>query len=223
MNVFRFLCNALLTLCLLPVAVIADDSSPAFIAPSIEGTLFPLGDAPISPEFAEVRIDSQGAIVAIFQANQSYPNIKFPMPPGGWNLSSFGHVEARVTNDSEKTVKVCMRVDNAGEHKDSPWNTSSIYIKPGDTETLLAVFGQDNDEPGFPLDPSKVTGIQIFLMKQKSDIQLTVTNLRAAGSPQATSGENTGNFTTLADRDTPVTPPDWLGLRPPVDWSSLRK
>lgn len=198
---------------------------PAFVVPSIEGTLFPLGDASISPTDAHLQMGKDGGetvIAATFQTDRgAYPNIKFPLPPGGWNLDTFGHVEAQVTNTSEKKATVYMRVDNAGDEKESRWNTSSIKIEPGETETLKVTFGLNNNKnPGFPLDPSQVTGIQIFMIKPKQDVTLKIQGLRAAGSPDASANNNAGSFTTLEDRDKPVTPPEWLGQRPPVegDW-----
>src|SRR5690606_7035153 len=72
--------------------------------------------------------------------------------------------------------------------------------------------------PAFPLNPARVSAIQLFLGRVSEPTTLIISDLRAAGSPAATAGS--AALTKPEDRDRPVTPPAWLGSRPPVegDW-----
>lgn len=191
-------------------------------SPSIGGELLDLGKNPhlTGFRFTETKATvEEGKIRATFGTGTSYPNIQFPIPPGGWNLSAFGGVQVTLTNTGSGSVTAVLRVDNPGDWKKSPWNSRSVKIGPGATETLQVVFGQDNDKPGFALDPNQVSGIQVFLAKPPQAATLLVSDLKAYGSPGALAGKS--SLTSPADRNTPVTPPDWLGKRPPVegDWT----
>lgn len=68
---------------------------------------------------------------------------------------------------------------------------------------LRVVFGQSNGKPGFALDTTRMTGIQIYLTKPKQEATLELSDLKAYGSPDATSGKSA--LTSQADRTVPVT------------------
>jgi Beta-glucanase/Beta-glucan synthetase len=193
----------------------------ATYSPSITGELIdlakpqPLAGFHYSDSSASVE---DGKLKVVFSAGANYPNIQFPIPRGGWNLSAFDRVEVEITNPGPKTVTPHLRVDNPGHWKDEPWNTQRLGIGPGETKTLTLVFGQDNGAPGFPLNPARVSGIQLFLVKPKQDTPLIISGVKAAGSPA--DAANRLSFTKPEDRHIPVHPPVWLGQRPPVegDW-----
>ncbi len=160
-----------------------------------------------------------GKIKATFATTTSYPTLHFPIPAGGWNLSAFGGIQVTLTNPGAEPVTAVLRADNAGDWKKSPWNSQSQKIAPGATETIKLVFGEDNGKAAFALDSTRVTAIQVFLAKPKQDTTLLLSDLKAWGSPGASTSK--ASLSSLADRKTPVTPPDWLGKRPPVegDWT----
>jgi len=162
---------------------------------------------------------ADGKIKATFATDTDYPRLQFPIPAGGWNLSAFGGVQVLVTNKGSDPVTVVLRVDNPGDWKTSPWNLQSVKIGPDSTELLQVVFGQSNGKPGFALDTTRVTGIQVYLTKPKQEATLELSDLKAYGSPDAAAGKSA--LTSQADRTIPVTPPDWLGQRPPIegDWT----
>lgn len=116
-------------------------------------------------------------------AKRSYPGIRFNAPKGAWNLADFGGVKVDVTNNGNKKLRACLRVDNKGNYKKEPWNTSYTNIKPGQTKELIVTFGKNNGGPGFPLNSERVIGILFFTMKQKVATSITLDNLRGFGSP----------------------------------------
>lgn len=202
-------------------------SSTNFNVPAIDGVFYkisPQSDlSQLGQNHTAVSIDESTGSPALkvdFDSSTHYPNVTFPCPEGGWNMETFGGIQVDVTNLSDrKLTNIVMRVDNPStpENK-TPWNNEKIVLDPGETKTLELVFGGTEASPKYPLDPTKISGIQIFLSKPKQDSTLLLKNLRAYGSPKATP---TAAWTSsLEDRDTPVIPPEWLGTRPPVegDW-----
>ncbi|MBN8707793.1 MAG: hypothetical protein BGO12_06630 [Verrucomicrobia bacterium 61-8] len=189
-------------------------------SPSIGGELLDLAKGTAGFKFFHSSGVMEGDKLKVtFSTGTDYPNVQFPIPAGGWNLSAFGGVEVTATNTSGAPITAVLRVDNPGDWKQSPWNSQSVKIAPGATQVLQAVFGKNNGQPGYPLDAKKISAIQVYVVKPKEEITLLLSNLKGYGSPAAVAGKST--LTTPADRDTPVTPPDWLGKRPPVagDWT----
>lgn len=193
-------------------------------APPISGELFSLdGKVDLSRLItldSSVSLDKSDDAPALKVkfSKAKYPKITFPCPVGGWNLQAFNGVEVELTNISDKSVRAGLRVDNIGAEKDKPWNTEMKGIGPGETETIQLVFGEDNGAPTFPLDPTRVVDIQVFLEKPKQPSTLLVRNLKGYGSSEK--GGTRSAFSKIEDRNNPVTPPDWLGKRPPIkgDW-----
>lgn len=193
-------------------------------APSIGGELFPLEGQPnlskLQTQNVKVSLDTASGAPAIKAefAPDNYPNVKFPCAGLGWNLQAFSGVQVELTNKGPAKVRAALRVDNPGDWKLEPWNTQMSYVEPGETKVLQLIFGQDGGAPGFDLDPTRITGIQVFLERPKQPTTLLIRDLKAFGS----GSERVSNtaLTKPADRNVPVTPPDWLGQRPPVpgDW-----
>lgn len=204
-----------------PAPVPAAKGKDATYSPSIGGELLDLPKNKLngfnySDSSAELTAD--GKIKVTFDAGSNYPNIQFPLPSGGWNLSAFGAVEVTVTNPNDRKLIVFMRVDNPGHWKDEPWNTENMHIGAGETKTIRLTFGQQNGAPAFPLNPARISAIQVFIVRPKADTPLILSDLKAAGSPA--DAANKLSFTKPEDRNTPAVLPEWLGKRPPVegDW-----
>ncbi|GHC09771.1 glycoside hydrolase family 16 protein [Cerasicoccus arenae] len=192
----------------------------ATFSPSIDGNLLDLKKNGLSgfnfSESSAVLVD--GKIKATFNKAKGYPNIQFPIPSGGWNLSAFGGIQVTVTNPGNSKLKVSMRVDNPGAWKDEPWNTENLLIDAGESKTLNLTFGQQNGAPAYPLKSARIKAIQVFVARPKADTTLILSDLRASGSPADAANEL--SFTKPEDRNIPAVLPEWLGGRPPVegDW-----
>lgn len=204
--------------------VSSESASANFNSPPISGELFDLTEGASIDQLKTYRSSvsimgssNNQAIKAVFQKT-NYPKVEFPCPKGGWNLEHYKGVEIEVTNQSDHRIQAALRVDNPGDWKTEPWNTEVQKLHPGETKTIKLVFGQQNGAPGFPLNPSKVIGMQLFLIHPKAKTTLVLKNLKAFGSSDQAGDTNA--FSSPEDRDTPVTLPNWLGERPPVkgDW-----
>src|SRR5690242_2030368 len=82
---------------------------------------------PTAPDDATVKVLPSSNLVTIDQANgllvtaqpgnESYPGIDLHPASGVWDLSPFGHVDARVVNTGKTPIGVTLRVDNGND-----WN-----------------------------------------------------------------------------------------------------
>lgn len=121
---------------------------------------------------ATVAIEDQDGSKVIqlkFPASKSYPGFELSAPNGEWNLSSSSGVTAEVTNTSSVKVGVSLRVENAGDWKQSPWNSNVTWLAPGATGSIVVKFGESFGKPGFALDPAAVTKIKVFVGTPSAD------------------------------------------------------
>ncbi len=141
----------------------------------------PLLDATPKPTSEDVKAtrSTSGIAVAISPGKDGYPGIAFP---GAMDLSKYGHVEAQVVNTGPKPLNVALRVDNAGNWQDNPWNTESIFLQPGETGTVKTIFGyQYGQKKGFKLDPSKVVNLLVFTTKADGPQSFRIVSIKADG------------------------------------------
>ena len=124
-----------------------------------------------------------GLVVAIQPGKDSYPGVNLkPEGTDAWDLSSFGHVEARVVNTGAKLLGFNLRVDNAGDWRDGPWNCESLWLKPGATGKVSVIFGYSyGQKPGFALNPAAVVNILMFTMKSDAEQSFRLESLVAGG------------------------------------------
>ncbi|MBN2713332.1 MAG: family 16 glycosylhydrolase, partial [Planctomycetes bacterium] len=131
--------------------------------------------------------------VKIKDGANSYPGLTIKPKEGTWDLSKYGRVEVAITNNGEKPVTVCVRVDNEGDWKQSPWSSENTKIDPGKTKTAKVTFGYSWGKPGYKLDSSKVSAILIFTGKPKgTEFNFTVKSVTATGK----AGDKPGGFVT---------------------------
>jgi len=124
-----------------------------------------------------------GIDVVVAGSNEGYPGFAVaPAKGDAWDLSPWGHVQAKLTNTGDANLSVNLRVDNAGPWQDNPWNTESVSLKPGETKFLKVIFGhQHGYKPGYKLDPSKVVRVMIFVGKSAQERSFRVEDLQAGG------------------------------------------
>ena len=203
-----------------PQAAAPATGQDAVFSPSIGGELLDLAKNKLAGfnHSESSAVLENGKIKVTFDAGANYPNIQFPVPRGGWDLAAFGGVSLTIHNPHDRKVTAFMRVDNPGNWKDEPWNTENLVIGPGETKTLTLTFGKQNGAPAFPLNPKRVSAIQLFIVRPKTATTLLLSDLQASGSPADAANEL--SLTKPEDRDTPAVLPPWLGKRPPVegDW-----
>ncbi len=110
-----------------------------------------------------------------------YPGVKISPEGSVWDLSQNGRVEADVTNLSDEKITICLRVDNPGDWQTNPWNGENLALGPGKSGTARVTFGYSWGNPGFKLDPSKVSLVMLFTTKPKKEIKFRVDAIRGAG------------------------------------------
>jgi beta-glucanase (GH16 family) len=121
--------------------------------------------------------------VSIKSGTEGYPGVNIQAPQKVWNLSTYGHVEARVVNTGAKPLMLALRVDNAGEWKDNPWNTESITLDPGAKGTITTVFGYSyGHHLGFPLKSDAVVNMMLFTVKSDSTQSFRIESVVAGGT-----------------------------------------
>ena len=125
-----------------------------------------------------------GLVVTIKPGPAGYPGVQLKPPAGAstLDLSTFGHIEAKVTNTGAHPMLVALRIDSAGDWHDSPWNTEQVYLKPGQTGAIKVIFGYAyGHKPAYPLKASAITGILFFTDKTKAERSFRIDSLVAAG------------------------------------------
>jgi beta-glucanase (GH16 family) len=129
------------------------------------------------------KATADGLVVNIAAGDNGYPGLSIKPNTPAWDLSKFGHIEAKVTNTGDTTVSLSLRVDNAGHWKTNPWNCESKSIKPGETSVIKVIFGyQYGMKPGFKLNSSEVINLLVFSNKAKKDMQFRIDSIIATGS-----------------------------------------
>ena len=128
--------------------------------------------------------------VAVRPGPDAYPGVALKPEGPSWDLSAYGHVEAKLVNTGTEPLSLALRVDNAGDWKDNPWNTESVTLAPGEAGTVTTIFGYAyGHKPGYALKPSAVTQVLLFTGKTditgKTDKPLSfrLVSLTASGPP----------------------------------------
>lgn len=112
-----------------------------------------------------------------------YPGIAIAAPGDAWDLSKLGHVEVRVRNAGQQAIDLALRVDNAGDWKQSPWNSEHVGIKPGETREVRVRFGYSFGQPGYALDPKRVPQVLVFVGSSSAEQVFVIESLAAGGKP----------------------------------------
>lgn len=132
----------------------------------------------------ERKLEDGKTVVEVAAGEAKWPGLFIrPRDGGVWDLSHWGTVQLAMTNPGTKPLTVRLRADNSGDWRKGPWNTEGAVLKPGETRLLKVAFGyQWGFKPGYPLDPSKVSAVRVFLAGKGDDPRrLVLGELRAAG------------------------------------------
>ena len=193
MNAFRILpltASLLLAIGLAP-ATPADGPMPTarkplldLSAPGVEQRLMPSYGA--DRQVNAVRSPAPaapGVVVTIQPGKANYPGVEIK-PEGNtpWDLSAFGHVEARLVNTGAAPLVLCLRVDNEGDWQNEPWNAEQIKLPPGAAGTVAVIFGYSyGHKASYALKAAAVTKIVLFALKSDAVQSFRVESLAAAG------------------------------------------
>jgi len=149
---------------------------------------------PLTPEFDVSTLKLQKTTVSIVPvdgktklkieftaAPNTFPNVQFPCPVGGWDLSAYSGIQVDITNTSPAPFYIVLRADSAGDPKSTPppWNTNGATIPPGEAKTIQVTFGKSWGQPAFQLNPKAVTSIQIFTKDPPPESSVVISDLKA--------------------------------------------
>lgn len=141
------------------------------------------GGVKVTPSSAKVSEtlaeDASSLAVTCEPGEESYPGVDVtPTAAKAWDLSAYGHVEARVANTGDVPIGVTMRVDNSpGE-----WDAEIVSLKPGETKTVKVIFGYGYGfKPAHALRPGAVTAVKLFANKAAKRQSFRVEGLVAGG------------------------------------------
>ncbi len=122
--------------------------------------------------------------VSIPAGKEDYPGVGFTPSSGKWNLSGYGHVEAKIVNTGRGPLSLSLRVDNAGNWQDNPWDTETIVLQPGEAGTVTTMFGLSYGlKRGFSLDPKAVVNVLLFTTKSDQPRSFRIKSIEAGGPP----------------------------------------
>ena len=135
-----------------------------------------------------------GVTVVIKPGNDGYPGISIAPVGAPFDLSTFGHVEAKLTNLSTTPLALNLRVDNAGDWKANLWNAEAVTIAPGATDTVVVHFGYSYGKAGYQLKSNAVSNLLLFTGKTDVERKFRLDVLQAGG----VAGEKPGDDPRLA-------------------------
>lgn len=160
----------------------ADESAKDLLAPGFAETA-----ARMTPNTPDLKIAANqnppGIDITIQPGKEGYPGVNLA-PDGGavWDLSSFGHVGARVVNTGTAALSLALRVDAKADWKLSPWNTENKTIKPGEAANLKVIFGYAYGfKPAFKVNPAEIEKLLLFAEKRPYAQSFRIETLQAAG------------------------------------------
>jgi len=139
-----------------------------------------------NPKQSAIAVDKTGISVSFPRpqpGDADHPCIHVvPATGKAWDLSPYGHVEAKVVNTSDKKFDVIMHVVDEGVGFWTERNMEWVGLKPGETNTVKVVFGyQKGFKPGPALKASSVSEIYIYLWGKDQARSFRVEEIKAAG------------------------------------------
>jgi len=154
----------------------------------------------IKPNYGDpvITVDKTGISVSLPAARANYPGIQVIPPTGdSWDLSSYGHIEAKITNTGTSPIRITMAVN--GSFTGAPGqNTEIIGIKPAESKVLKVVFGYAwGYHPAPPIETAKIEKLIIFLAKATVDQSFRIEDLQAGGAACEKPPFNPDNVVTI--------------------------
>ena len=167
-----------------------------------------LGDKGV-PAGSTFVVDKTGVTVnfAPFQPGDAdHPGVLLvPLSGKPWDLSNYGHVEAKITDSGDRGFSLIMHVvDDKGSFWRIGPKLEALEFKPGETKTFKVPLGNDNfrvtdyvnsrgrlgPRAGAVPNKAKIAQIDIFLYHSSEPHFIRIEELKASGSPGENSDPN---------------------------------
>ena len=127
-------------------------------------------------------LGADGITVNITGGPAGYPGIVLKSEAGTpWDLTPWGHVEAKITNLGTEKLSMGMRVDNLNDGNSC--NGEILSLNPGESKVIKVIFGYAYGKKGFELNPGSVIQV-LFMANGKKDTprSFRIEDVQASGS-----------------------------------------
>jgi len=142
----------------------------------------------VTPTSGEVNAErstdpaSAGLLVKVQPGKEEYPGIHIKPEEGTWDLSTKGHVTARIVNNGTKPLNCNLRLD--GQTATGEWgsNTETAYVQPGATGNAKVYFGHTyGNKPGAKINPAAIVKVVLFVTKSDVEQSFRIESIEASG------------------------------------------
>jgi beta-glucanase (GH16 family) len=171
--------------CLASIFVSAAKASEIPLVDPAAASVIPQCKASSAQVEVSSSADPAGLAISVAPGAESWPGVNLKPADGTvWNLSDTGRVEAMVTNTGDNRVMVAVRVENAGDWHDGPWDVEQTEINPGKSAKIIVYYGLSyGHNPGYALKPAEVNNVLIFFGKSDAQQSVVLTSLKGEGNP----------------------------------------
>lgn len=148
------------------------------------------------PAGSSVTVDKTGIVVnftAFQPGDADHPGVHiFPATDKFWDLSSCGHIEAKIINTGAAGLNIVMHISDEGEGFWTEKKLENLNIKPGETKIIKVIFGyQKGFKPGAPVKTAKITEVFIYLYHSSQPHSFRIEEIKAAGNAGETPAADT--------------------------------
>ncbi|MDA3799622.1 MAG: glycoside hydrolase family 16 protein [Kiritimatiellae bacterium] len=142
---------------------------------------------PLGQKEANIKIvdynDAKAITFTCYKDGGNWPGLQINPTDKIWDLSQYGYIEARITNLSDKTAKLGLKVEDGAGLITDCWNVSYFSVKAGQTATTRVYLDFSKDGTNYKLVPSKINKILLFSSPVTADLSLRVDSLIVTGKP----------------------------------------
>ena len=126
-------------------------------------------------------VPAPGVDVAFGANKEAWPGVRLhPASGTTWDLSSYGYVEAHVTNTGTEKLVLSLSVLNAGSNNG---DAEFVTVKPGQAGVIRVYFGYAFNQPGPGIDTTKVATLLFYSQRATADRSFRLESAIAGGKP----------------------------------------
>lgn len=123
-----------------------------------------------------------GLIINAAVGKDSWPGVSLKPEGKVFDLSAYGHLEAKVANLGTRNTVIALRVDNEGDWQANPWSCEQAWLKPGESAVIKVIFGHSYGQKAtYPIRTNAVNNILMFSQKTDAPQVLRVEYIIAGG------------------------------------------
>ena len=144
----------------------------------------PGADKLIAPTSTQVSatVGNDGITLTLPGGPEGYPGIVIKPATGEtWDLSAYGHAEAKITNLGEKNTRIEFALEM--ETGRTPFSTDKISLAPGESKTVSVVFGYFYGVYSRKFNTAAVKQIRLYAGSKSAETRkFRIEQIQAAGA-----------------------------------------